>query len=46
MGLTERRACKLVDADRTMIRYQSRRAPDTELREQIRDLANERKRFS
>ena len=28
-----------------MIRYQSRRAPDAELREQIRALANERKRF-
>jgi transposase InsO family protein len=45
MGLSERPACTLVNADRTMIRYQSRRAPDTELREQIRDLANERKRF-
>jgi putative transposase len=45
MGLSERRACTLVDADRTMIRYQSRRAPDTELRGQIHDLANERKRF-
>jgi len=45
MGLSERRACFLVDADRTMIRYQSRRAPDAELREQIRELANERKRF-
>jgi hypothetical protein len=39
MGLSERRACTLVDADRTMIRYQSRRTPDTELRGQIRDLA-------
>ncbi len=45
MGLSERRACSLVSADRTMIRYQSRRAPDTALREQIRALANERKRF-
>jgi len=45
MGLSERRACTLVGADRTMIRYQSRRAPDTALREQIRVLANERKRF-
>ena len=45
MGLSERRACTLVDADRATIRYRSRRAPDTELREQIRDLANERKRF-
>jgi transposase InsO family protein len=45
MGLSERRACRIVDADRTMIRYQSRRAPDTALRTQLRDLANERKRF-
>ena len=35
MGLSERRACIIVSADRTMIRYRSRRPPDTELREQI-----------
>ncbi len=45
LGLSERRACAIVSADRTMIRYQSRRPPETELRTQIRDLANERKRF-
>jgi putative transposase len=45
MGLSERRACSLVNADRKMVRYQSRRPPDTELRDQLRDLANERKRF-
>jgi putative transposase len=45
MGLSERRACRIVDADRTMIRYRSQRAPDTALRTQLRDLANERKRF-
>src|ERR1700677_2319225 len=45
MGLSERRACSLVDADRKMIRYRSRRAPDTELRAQLRDLANARRRF-
>ena len=45
MGLSERRACRIVNADRTMIRYQSSRAPDTALRTQLRDLANERKRF-
>jgi len=42
MGLSERRACSIVDADRKMIRYRSRRAPDTELRTQLRDLANAR----
>jgi putative transposase len=45
MGLSERRACRIVEADRTMIRYRSQRAPDTALRTQLRDLANERKRF-
>lgn len=45
MGLSERRACDIVSADRKMIRYQSRRAPDTALRARLRDLANERKRF-
>lgn len=45
MDLSERRACSIVGADRTMIRYQSRRAPDTELRARLRELANERRRF-
>ena len=45
MGLSERRACSIVNADRKMIRYRSCRPPDTELRTQLRDLANERKRF-
>src|SRR6056297_1310945 len=44
-GLSERRACHIVGADRTMIRYRSQRAPDTALRGQLRDLANERRRF-
>jgi hypothetical protein len=45
MGLSERRACSIVSADRKMVRYRSCRPPDTELRTQLRDLANERKRF-
>ena len=44
-GLSERRACYIVGADRTMIRYRSQRAPDTVLRGRLRDLANERRRF-
>jgi transposase InsO family protein len=44
-GLSERRACNIINADRKMVRYQSRRPPDTELRIRLRDLANERKRF-
>ena len=45
MGLSERRACSVVGADRKMIRYRSSRPPETELRGRLRDLANERRRF-
>ena len=45
MGLSERRACSIVGADRKMIRYRSCRPPDTELRARLRDLANQRRRF-
>lgn len=45
MGLSERRACSIVGADRKMIRYCSRRPPDIELRARLRELANERRRF-
>jgi transposase InsO family protein len=45
LGLSERRACRVVGADRKMVRYQSRRPPDTALRARLRDLANERRRF-
>ena len=43
--MSERRACEVVAADRKMVRYQSRRPPETELRERLRSLANERRRF-
>ena len=43
--MSERRACSLVAADRTMVRYRSRRPPDTALRARLRELANERRRF-
>lgn len=45
LGLSERRACRIVGADRKMVRYQARRAPETELRGRLRELANERRRF-
>jgi transposase InsO family protein len=45
MGLSERRACSVVGADRKMVRYRSPRPPDTELRGRLRELANERRRF-
>ena len=45
LGLSERRACSIVGADRTMIRYRSCRPPETGLRGRLRDLANARRRF-
>ncbi len=45
MGLSERRACQIISADRKTIRYRSRRPPEVELRAKLRDLANERRRF-
>jgi putative transposase len=45
MGLSERRACQTISADRKMIRYRSCRPPEVELRAKLRDLANERRRF-
>src|SRR6266700_1207729 len=45
LEVSERRACTIVAADRKMIRYRSRRPPDTELRARLRDLANQRRRF-
>ena len=45
LQMSERRACTIVAADRTMIRYRSRRAPESALRARLRALANERRRF-
>lgn len=45
LGLSERRACRIAGADRKMVRYQAQRAPDTELRGRLRELANDRRRF-
>jgi putative transposase len=43
--MSERRACSIIAADRTTIRYRSIRPRDTELRGRLRDLANARRRF-
>ena len=45
LQMSERRACSLVATDRTMVRYRSRRPPEVELRNRLRDLANQRRRF-
>ncbi|MAL75014.1 MAG: IS3 family transposase [Rhodospirillaceae bacterium] len=44
-GMSERRACRVIDADRKSVRYRSTRDDDSELREKLRELANQRRRF-
>lgn len=43
--MSERRACAVIGADRTSIRYRSRRSDDHDLCERLRALASERRRF-
>lgn len=43
--MSERRACRVINADRTSVRYRSRRGDDAELRSRLRELANQRRRF-
>ena len=45
LDVSERRACWIIDADRRVIRYLSRRDDDSALREKLRDLAHQRRRF-
>lgn len=45
LDVSERRACRVIDADRTSVRYRSRRADDGDLRDKLRVLAQERRRF-
>ncbi len=44
-GLSQRRACQVIEADRSSMRYRSGRPDDPALRERIRELACERRRF-
>jgi putative transposase len=43
--MSERRACRLIKADRKMVRYPSRRPCDDALRGRLRELAFEQRRF-
>ncbi len=43
--LAERRACGLASLSRSTVRYRARRSGDQELRERLRELAGERRRF-
>lgn len=44
-GISERRACAILGADRSMARYRSRRPDDSATRSRLRVLAAERRRF-
>jgi HTH-like domain len=43
--LSQRHACELVGLDRSTMRYRCRRPEDTAIRERLRELAAERRRF-
>src|SRR5690606_10620183 len=43
--VSERRACQVLGADRSMVRYRATRPEDAEIRARLRALAAERRRF-
>jgi len=43
--VSQRRACRVIGVDRTSVRYVGRRPPDTAVRERLRTLAAQRRRF-
>ncbi len=45
LGMSERRACRVIGADRKSMRYQSQRDDDAEVRSKLRELAQQRRRF-
>ena len=44
-GISERRACSIIGADRSALRYRHRRADDAATRTRLKQLAAERRRF-
>ena len=44
-GMSERRACRVLGVDRTSVRYQTTRPDDGTLRDRLKALAPERRRF-
>ncbi|WP_185999051.1 IS3 family transposase [Novosphingobium aerophilum] len=45
LGMSERRACRVIGADRKSMRYRSQRDDDADLRSKLRELAQQRRRF-
>jgi len=45
LDVSERRACRVIASDRSVVRYRARRPGDEGLREKLRDLAHQRRRF-
>jgi putative transposase len=45
LEVSERRACSIIAADRSVVRYLSRGPDDTALRARLRELADQRRRF-
>lgn len=43
--MSERRACRVIGAGRKSLRYRSTRDDDAGLREKLRELDNQRRRF-
>ncbi len=43
--VSQRRACEVLEAARSVVRYVRQRADDMTLRSRLRELAHERKRF-
>lgn len=44
-GLSQRHACRLVGLDRSTLRYERKRPDDAKVRQRLRELAAERRRF-
>jgi putative transposase len=44
-GMSERRACRVLKVDRASVRYEAARPDDAALRERLKTLAQERRRF-
>lgn len=45
VGMSERRACRVIGADRKSMRYRSQRYDDADLRSKLRELAQQRRWF-